>query len=223
MFKKSFTGLVASVAMSAIALGVSAQESRADHAPTHDWTGPYIGALVGIGSFEAEADVAGGPSCSGDSCYLTNSGFMGGLTVGWNAQDGHMVYGIVGDVMFGDISSSLDFVSQTFDELTLNTDLFATIRGRAGVAADDIYVYGTVGVAILDGDVTLSGGGPSESTGFTALGGVVGAGAELAITEDVSFQAELLYAIFDESVDVSGGEVDIDNFYSVRFGVIWHF
>lgn len=224
MFKKSFTGLVASVAMSAIALGVSAQESRADHAPTHDWTGPFIGALVGIGSFEAEADVADGPSCSGDDCYLANSGFMGGLTVGWNAQDGHMVYGIVGDVMFGDISSSLDLDgSNSFDELTMNTDLFATIRGRAGVAADDIYVYGTVGVAILDGDVTLSGAAPSESTGFTALGGVVGAGAELAITEDVSFQAELLYAIFDESVDVSGGEVDIDNFYSVRFGVIWHF
>lgn len=222
MFAKSLTVMAASVAMSAVALGVSAQEARADHAPTHDWTGPYIGALIGIGSVDASVNVDSSNSGSFDA--LSDYGFMGGLAVGWNAQDGHMVYGIVGDVMFGDVSSSTDFFVNSFNELTVNTDLFATIRGRVGVASNDIFLYGTAGLAILDGDVTLSGFAPSESEGFTALGGVLGAGAELAITESVSLQAELLYAIFDETVDLGGGDgVDIDNFYTVRFGVNWHF
>lgn len=222
MFSKSFTAMAASVAMSAVALGVSAQESRADHAPTHDWTGPYIGAIIGIGSVDPSVNVVSSSSGSFDS--LSGYGFMGGLAVGWNAQDGHMVYGIVGDVMFGDINNSIDFFTNSFNELTVSTDLFATIRGRVGVASNDIFLYGTAGLAILDGDVTLSGFAPSESEGFTALGGVVGAGAELALSENVSLQAELLYAMFDETVDISGdGEVDIENFYTVRFGINWHF
>lgn len=216
MFAKSLTIMAASVAMSAIALGVSAQESRADHAPTHDWTGPYIGALIGIGSIDVTANIDNSGSAA---TPLSDYGFMGGLTVGWNAQYGHMVYGIEGDVSFGDVGVSANNFSES---VNLNTDLFATIRGRAGVAANDIYIYGTVGVAILDGDVSRDFLGPTP--GFTAVGGVVGAGAELAVSEDVSLKAELLYAIFDESVDLGGGdEFEIDNFYSVRFGVNWHF
>ncbi len=217
MYNKPLTSLVASVAMSAVALGVSAQESRADHAETHDWTGPYIGAIIGIGSVDASFDVDS--SSSSFDALSPDYGLMGGLTVGWNAQDGHMVYGIEGDVSFGDVDTT---GSITGSEITLNADLFATIRGRVGVASNDIFFYGTAGLAILDGDVSFEGGGPSPS--FTELGGVVGAGAELAITQDVSFKAELLYAIFDESIDLGGGDsIDIDNFYTVRFGVNWHF
>jgi outer membrane immunogenic protein len=246
MLKNSLAGLVASVAMTAVTLGISAQESRAEHAPTHDWTGPYIGALIGIGSFEADARVYDGASSSGCSggCALptyplNDSGFMGGLSVGWNAQDGHIAYGIVGDLMLGDISETLtegaSQASPGFDSLTVQTDLFATVRGRVGVAADYIFLYGTAGLAILDGDVTVNGlKDDSDSKGFTALGPVVGAGAELAINENVSFQAELLYAFFDESVGLGGinvccqkfrdsEKVKIENFYSVRFGVNWHF
>lgn len=231
MYSKSLGSLVASVAMSAVALGVSAQESRAEHAPTHDWTGPYIGALIGIGSVEATPELQFGQSGSGTPNALSDSGFMGGLAVGWNAQDGHMVYGIVGDVMFGDIDATGDNLGFSGADLTLSTDLFATIRGRFGVAADYIFFYGTAGLAILDGDVSSAFDfGPSESTGFTALGGVVGAGAELAITEDVSFKAELLYAFFDEDVGlgglpgfIQGDELDIDEFTVVRFGVNWSF
>ena len=217
MFKKSFIGLVASVAMSAVALGVSAQESRADHAPTYDWTGPYIGAIIGIGSIEGTADIANSGS---GTLPLSDSGFMGGLTVGWNAQDGHLVYGIEGDVSFGEVDATAFPFGLTGPTVTVDTDLFATIRGRAGVAADDIFLYGTAGLAILDGDVS----GDFGSSSFTAFGGVVGAGAERSITQDVSFKAELLYAFFDEDVGLGRGDsVNIDEFYTVRFGVNWHF
>lgn len=219
MYNKPLTSLVASVAMSAVALGVSAQETRADDSGTRDWTGPYIGAIVGVGSVDADFDLSSSGSSGGFDALSSGYGFMGGLTVGWNAQDGHMVYGIEGDVSFGDVDAT---GSITGSEITLNTDLFATIRGRVGVASNDIFFYGTAGLAILDGDVSFEGGGPSPS--FTELGGVVGAGAELAINQDVSFKAELLYAIFDESIDLGGGDsLEIDNFYSVRFGVNWHF
>ena len=225
MFSKSLKVMAASVAMSAIALGASAHEVRAEHAATNDWTGPYIGAIIGFGTVEATVDAG----VFNQPEVLSDYGFMGGLTVGWNAQDGHIVYGIEGDVSFGEIDATLaPFSSASIDDLTLNTDLFATIRGRAGVASNDIFLYGTAGLAILDGDVSSSIGGASE--GFTALGGVVGAGAELAITQDVSFKAELLYAFFDEDVGLAGigifgggDSLDIDEFYTVRFGVNWHF
>jgi outer membrane immunogenic protein len=145
---------------------------------------------------------------------------MGGLTVGWNAQDGHLVYGIEGDVSFGEVDATAFPFGPTGSTVTVDADLFATIRGRAGVAADDIFLYGTAGLAILDGDVS----GDFGSSSFTAFGGVVGAGAELSITHDVSFKAELLYAFFDEDVGLGGGDsVNIDEFYTVRFGVNWHF
>jgi opacity protein-like surface antigen len=136
-----------------------------------------------------------------------------------NAQDGHMVCGFEGDVSFGEVDASANVFSKS---VSLNTDLFATIRGRVGVAADYILLYGTAGLAILDGDISRDFSGPTPS--FTAVGGVVGAGAELAINQDVSQKAEFLYAIFDEIVDLGGGdEFDIDNFYTVRFCVNWHF
>lgn len=136
-----------------------------------------------------------------------------------NAQDGHMVYGFEGDISFGEVDASANIFSES---VSLNTDLFATIRGRVGVAADYILLSGTAGLAILDGDISRDFSGPTPS--FTAVGGVVGAGAELAINKDVSLKAEFLYAIFDETVDLGGSdEFDIDNFYTVRFGVNWHF
>ena len=229
--KKLVLGLVTSVAVSAMTLGVSAQQARAEHAATHDWTGPYIGAIVGIGSLDASAQYTV-PFASEPlpvNVPLSDSGFLGGLTVGWNAQSGHMVYGIEGDVSFGDFGTTVPVFNGTPTDLGVQTDLFATIRGRVGVASNDIFLYGTAGLAILDGDITGSVR-LDESKGFTELGAVLGAGAELAITEDVTVKAELLYAIFDTSIGIGdlfgfnpGDSVKLDNFYTVRVGVNWHF
>ncbi len=227
MLKKSLTGLVASVAFGAMTLGASAADLEVSDTAVQDWTGPYIGALVGIGSFDASARVFGsGPDSI--TASFSDSGVMGGLTVGWNVQDGHIVYGIEGDVSFGDVDDTLSNVGFfTQADLTASTDLFATVRGRVGVTASDILLYTTFGLAILDGDVSSSAGGSSS---FTALGGVVGAGAELAINRDVSVKAEILYAIFDEDIGIGdlggfnpGDNVNIDEFYTVRIGVNWHF
>lgn len=233
MFRKSLTALIATVAVGAMTLGAEAADNNVSETGVHDWTGPYIGALVGIGSVEASGDavrdVQGTDAIVGAT--FRDSGILGGLTVGWNFQDGHIVYGLEGDVSFGTVDALLEdaFVPATTVNLEVKTDLFATIRGRVGVAADDIHIYGTAGLAILNGDLTLSSGDFNTTQGFTALGGVVGAGAELMVSDSVSVKAELLYAFFDEPIGVGevspgfGNVADLDQFYTVRFGANWHF
>jgi outer membrane immunogenic protein len=257
--RKLLTGLIASVAFGAISLGITAQEARAEHAATHDWTGPYIGAIVGVGSYEGSVEgfVFDDPGLeypgldypgfdySGPMPFnspLADSGFLGGLTVGWSGQSGHIVYGLEGDVSFGEVSGGTTGPMGGIygGGTSFNGDLFATVRGRVGFAANDLLLYGTAGLAILDGSVSNGGFGGGQvgetavitiqrgrSYGFTATGAVVGAGAELAITEALSFKAELLYAFFDEDVRLGLDQEDaifnLSDFYTVRVGLNWNF
>ncbi len=262
------TGLIASVAFGAMTIGTQADE-------THDWTGPYIGAIVGLGTIDASARVRNNfnnlticvldsieNECSPSSLStpLDDSGFQGGVSAGWNFQQEHIVYGLVGDVSFGDVDQSVssgigylpeypiggdaqsieavpvkaEFINGFSSEASVKSDLFATVRGRVGVAASDLLLYSTAGLAILSGSAeVVSGGrllckipcdGPGSSKSYTALGPVVGAGAELAINENLSFKAELLYAFFDEKISFNKSDwVKINDYYSARFGANWHF
>jgi len=272
MCNKILTGLIASVAFGAMTIGAQADGTIAADSGTHDWTGPFIGAIVGMGSIDASARVSNNflvcvldsieNECSSRfmSVPLDDSGFQGGVSAGWNFQHQHIVYGFVGDVSFGDVDKSASssgpympeylvsdeeqsvtavpveakFINGFSSEASVKSDLFATVRGRVGVAASDLLLYATGGLAILSGSAkVVSGGkilckfpcdGPGSSKSFTALGGVVGAGAELAINENLSFKAELLYALFDEKVSFYRGDwVKIDEYYSVRVGANWHF
>jgi len=89
------------------------------------WAGLYMGGHAG-GAIDGDEDV------------------VGGAHLGYNWQDSQVVYGIEGDVSYGD-----------------NT--FGSIRGRLGFAGGRSWLlYGTAGIAISDDDEGLVAGGGVE-------------------------------------------------------------
>ncbi len=80
--------------------------------------------------------------------------FVGGLHLGYNWQDGQLVLGVEGDA-----------------SLNGGTDEYlASLRGRLGLARDDLLLYVTGGLAFRDGD------GGSRALGLAASGGEGGGG-----------------------------------------------
>ncbi len=79
---------------------------------------------------------------------------IGGLHLGYNWQHGNIVFGVEGDASF---DGGLD-------------NYLASLRGRVGVARDDLFLYITGGLAIRDSD-------GNDAIGLSSNGGSGGDGA----------------------------------------------
>jgi len=89
------------------------------------WAGMYLGGHAG-GAIDGDEDA------------------VGGAHLGYNWQDSQVVYGIEGDVSYGE-------------------DTFGSIRGRLGFAGGGSWLlYGTAGIAFNDDDEGLVAGGGVE-------------------------------------------------------------
>ena len=89
------------------------------------WAGLYLGGHAG-GAIDGDEDA------------------VGGAHLGYNWQDSQVVYGIEGDVSYGE-------------------DTFGSIRGRLGFAGGRSWLlYGTAGIAFNDDDEGLVAGGGVE-------------------------------------------------------------
>jgi outer membrane immunogenic protein len=171
----------------------------------YNWTGFYIGGNVGYGWARATVDV-GGFNFSEDLSGVT----AGGL-VGFNWQSGMFVGGIEADYQWSDQKVSI------FDA-TLRISSFATVRGRAGVAVDNVYIYGTGGYAHFEfkgEDGTFS---QTENRG----GWTVGAGIDVAVVGNLIARGEYLYLrSFDKTYTDGTKDYVTDNV--VRGALIYKF
>ena len=132
------------------------------------------------------------PNTATSGNFNANGGFIGG-TLGVNFQASALVFGAEGDVDWSRINGS---ASNTFCNLsgtcqTGNTWL-STLRGRLGVAADRVLIYGTAGGVF--GNVQALANGVTETS--TKTGWTVGAGVEVAFDDHWSGKIEYLYANF---------------------------
>ena len=150
----------------------------------YNWTGLYIGGNVGYG-WGRYTVKDGGVSDSVD----LNGVNAGGL-VGFNWQSGTFVGGIEADYQWSDQKISESFGGVT---ATLRMSSFATVRGRAGVAFDNVYIYGTGGYAYFDFKGELSGFGGTLSATENRGGWTVGAGIDVAVVGNLIARAEYLY------------------------------
>jgi outer membrane immunogenic protein len=103
------------------------------------------------------------------------------------------VYGIEGDFsgLSGDISRNIASVGA----LSTKVDWLSTVRGRAGVAMNNVLLYVTGGVAFADVENSLLISGiPEASTSNTRVGWTVGGGAEYMFTPNWIGRLEFLYA-----------------------------
>jgi outer membrane immunogenic protein len=183
--------LLASIAGTAYAADLPAPgapytKAPAVVSPATNWSGFYIGAMGGYAS-ESTSDSLG-----------IKGGFGGG-TVGYNWQSGMFVAGIEADGAFGNINSSVASVVPGVGVVgvTAKVDALATVRGRVGVAFDQVLLYGTGGVAIADTKVSATAPGLTFNDSKTQTGWTVGAGVEWMFMPRWSLKAEYLYRRFD--------------------------
>ena len=136
-------------------------------AAVYNWTGFYIGGNIGYGwgqdtnpsvSFvDPGGAVAFGPYFAAGGNVLPNlrpEGVIGGGQVGYNWQINQFVLGAVADFQAADIGSSATAIVgpptvllTSFQTLSQRLDFLGTVRGRAGVAFNNVLLYGTGGLA----------------------------------------------------------------------------
>ncbi len=189
--------------------------------PVFSWTGFYLGLNAGYGW--------GSFTQGGGQLFGKPSGFQGGVTGGFNYQIGqNFVLGLEGDWDLTAINAKQDLPFFGFNgKGQLNS--LATVRARAGFAADRALIFLTGGLAM--GSVTANVNDwravpffGSQST-FNA-GWALGAGLEYAFTNKISAKAEYLFTslsskdYFHFSPDWSTTGLNVSN---VRFGVNYHF
>jgi len=176
------------------------------------WTGPYAGASGGFGW-----SLGGG---------LDGNGGFGGGQIGYNVQTGNLVFGVEGDIAGAGISQSLTGTAGGLPfTSTFNTDTLASLRGRAGVAANSWLFYGTFGAGFANGTGSgTSGAGNPFSNNEWLSGWTAGAGVEWSIAPNWSTKLEYLHyglgAPNSFGNPVPAGKVDID---TLKIGINYLF
>ena len=225
-FLMSATALVA-VTTPALAGGTAAAPAPADPvviaapAPVMDWTGAYGAVLLGYGqgTYGNDNNFPGDGEADWD-------GALYGLALGYNFQNGNMVYG--GELTWSgaDVSGSEECVNPAF-QCYGSIDSIATLRGRVGyLVQPQTMVYGTLGFAqanITFGTTNGAGAGGEQSRD---VGGyVVGLGVEHAFTDRINLRAAILHYQFDEDdyqTDVLYNDIDGD-LTEIELGVVFRF
>jgi len=166
----------------------------------YSWAGPYLGGNLGY----SWGSVDNNPT--------KPSGFEGGVQAGYNWQTGPWVFGVEGDIQ----ATGAD---DTFAPWKFSNPWFGTVRGRGGYAFNNIFFYGTAGLAF--GELRGQTFGLTESN--TNFGFTAGVGAEFGLTQNWSAKVEYLYVDLANSNFVVTGASNGYRFGTLRAGVNYHF
>ena len=140
------------------------------------------------------------------------SGVFGGGQVGYNWQSGQFVFG-------GETDLQMSGADDTFAPYKFSNPWFGTLRGRAGIALDNILLYATAGFAY--GDLKAEQFGLSETK--THIGWTGGLGMEVGFTPNWSAKVEYLYMdLSDRAYSITGMDDGLQASL-LRFGVNYHF
>jgi outer membrane immunogenic protein len=164
------------------------------------WCGPYIGVNFGAQSGTLSSSTA------------KPSGVFGGVQGGYNWQFGQWVAGWEADFQF---SSAND----TFGIFRFSNPWFGTVRGRGGIAFDNLLLYGTAGLAFGRGRIDVG----SLSEVNTHVGWTIGAGVEYGFSRNWSVKAEWLRVDLSSEPFVLTGLSHGLTSDVFRIGVNYHF
>lgn len=198
MKKLILSALLSGVAASAMATDLpghrGAPVAPLVYQPAFTWGGLY----VGINGGYDYGDI------SGTNFARPEGGLIGG-TVGYNWQTGSWVYGVEGDFDYAFTKHDNTFAfSGGTGSNTYKTDWLTTERVRFGYAYDRALFYVTGGLAVVQNKGTVNDGAASFSKEEWRVGGTIGAGAEYAITDNVSAKAEYLWVPVEDQKFWSG-------------------
>lgn len=187
------------------ALAADIQRGSAPYYPpspplmAYSWMGPYIGVNLGY-QWGLATNSGANPG-----------GFAGGIEGGYNWQYGQFVYGVESDLQ-------LSGANDTFAGWKFSNPWFGTLRGRAGVAMNNVLLYATLGLAYGSGTIDI--GAQSETN--THFGWAGGAGMEVGLTPNWSAKAEYIFVDLSDRRYVLFGNTGFESSI-LRFGVNYRF
>jgi outer membrane immunogenic protein len=224
------------------------------------WSGAYVGGHGGYGwadwdgtLFSTTHAAAPDYAFANPNQTLSDEGWLGGAQIGFNHQTGQVVFGLEGDISAADISADggpyVNKIGSHSWEVATEVSWLATLRGRVGIAHQDLLIYATGGLAYArtEGDLNVmhlscpnlcprfSADGHAEEDHF---GYAVGGGLEWRLGGNWSLKSEYLYVDLGEEdyhmtgkvADYYGGAVhDTDSFpadlalHTVRVGINYKF
>jgi outer membrane immunogenic protein len=197
MRRLSFALLVAcaigvSVSVSAPALSQDYGVSLGSSPATVGWRGLYGGAHLGGAWGSTTAYDTSGINSLSDYWSAAPSGVVAGLQLGYNWQNGPVLYGVEGDLGYLGLAGSAasTYVPFGYDASTkTDSGFYMTLRGRVGVIMNQWVFYATGGyigtdttVSILEAcdavtcgtQENISGSNSSFRSGWTLGGGIEG-------------------------------------------------
>lgn len=199
--------VLATTAVAAVATAAAADMRRGNNyysqpAPGtyYNWAGWYAGAVVGY----QWGDVPG--------TNTKPSGVLGGVTGGYNWQNGQFVFG-------GETDLQLSGADDTFAPYKFSNPWFGTLRGRVGMAMNNILIYATGGIAYGG----LKGDSFALSESKTHVGWTLGAGIEMGLAQQWSAKLEYLYAdLSNRTYSITGRGNGLET-NMIRVGVNYRF
>ncbi|WP_095203843.1 outer membrane protein [Mesorhizobium carmichaelinearum] len=176
--------------------GLAADLAAPAATPDWTWQGAYAGAF-GAGTLDHYRIQEPPPfDVFGTSKHSVGSATLGGFA-GYNFQSGKIVYGVEGELGYR-------FKKSTFTDvpgagtLDVSTGLFGSLKGRVGVDMGQYLPFVTAGVTAAQLKTFWPGGGPFPPTDAdaTLVGGIVGAGVDVALTHNVFLRGEYDFSFF---------------------------
>lgn len=212
--------LASAISLGIGGLGVASAADMAVKAPVkaaapipYSWGGWYAGANTGYGW--GDGSVSLGPTNNPVSiAYFGStfptfipwnvkphpSGAIGGAQVGYNWQRDRLVAGFEADFQGSNVNGSVTtFVAPITAVTTQRLDWFGTLRGRIGLAANNVLFYATGGLAYGEVNHVFStnndGAGAFENLASrsTSAGYAVGGGVEWGFAPNWTAKAEYLF------------------------------
>ncbi len=167
----------------------------------YNWSGAYFGLNLGY----QWGSVTGLPA--------DPSGFSGGAQLGYNWQVAPQI------VIGAEIDLQGSGADDRFGAYNFSNPWFGTLRGRGGIAMNNVLLYLTGGLVF--GGTKLELGGLSESN--TEIGWTAGAGVEVGFASNWTAKAEFLYVDLADSGYVLTGVSHGLESGLLRFGVNYRF
>jgi outer membrane immunogenic protein len=202
------------------ATGPNAPAPRRGYVSPYDmpavWAGAYGGLNAGYGW--------GDTSVSAPGFGSTNpSGGLGGLHGGYNWQSGNIVFGGEADLDLNWAQSSTTYGSG--NSLSSHPTWVSSLRGRAGYAFNNFMIYGTLGLALANTNLTLQQPGAITQMSETQFGYVIGLGGEMKIAPQISLRLEALhYGFADKNLSYGSSITPLSSsLNTVRAGISFHF
>jgi outer membrane immunogenic protein len=184
-----------------------------------NWTGFYAGVSGGYGW----GTTTNSPALAGGQVNNNSNGWTLGGTAGYNMDMGGFVLGGEADLQWANIGYSETVAA---GEFTAKTDMFGTLRARAGIPIGQVMPYATLGVAYGRGTASIESGGATTSQSANHFGWTAGVGLEAQATANLSLKAEYLYVDLGSQPynNIGLGSRDVGQRFSViRAGVNYKF